>query len=55
MKKRLRRKYEKPQVTKVRLEAKVSVLAVCKSGTTASKPNVMGYCATPSDCWEIGS
>jgi hypothetical protein len=41
MKKRLKKKYERPTVTKVRLEAKVSVLGLCKrSDESAGGPVV---------------
>ncbi len=51
-----RKPYEKPRVTKVRLEAKVSVLAVCKSATALNQPNFTGgYCDNPSNCLEISS
>ncbi len=42
MKRKVRKRYEKPRVTKVRLEEKVSVLAACKSSVGAGPPDVSG-------------
>ena len=55
MKKRFRKTYEKPRVTKVRLEAKVSVLAVCKNTWVAAGANITAPCNDPTDCSEISS
>ena len=55
MKRKVRKKYEKPTVTKVGLEAKVSVLAVCKTAGQTGPPTYTGcvYIITP--CEEIAS
>jgi hypothetical protein len=41
MKKRLKKKYQKPIVTKVRLEAKVSVLGLCKRSDESASGQVV--------------
>jgi hypothetical protein len=38
MKKKVKKEYERPMVRKVRLDAKVSVLAVCKTSTGGAGP-----------------
>ena len=42
MKKKVKKKYEKPIVTKVRLEAKVSVLGICKTTSQLGPPVISG-------------
>lgn len=55
MKKGFRKTYEKPRVTKVRLEAKVSVLAVCKTTSVAGGANITVPCNDPTNCIEMSS
>jgi hypothetical protein len=55
MKGKVRKKYEKPTVTKVGLEARVSVLAVCKTTNQTGPPTYSGCVYVVTPCEEIGS
>lgn len=56
MKGKVKKKYKKPSVTKVRLEAKVSVLAVCKwVHASAGPPTYSGCIEIVLPCEEIYS
>jgi len=54
MKEKVKKKYEKPMVSKVRLEAKVSVLGACKNSLTVG-PFVGNYCDAFGQCNTLGS
>ena len=54
MRKKVKRKYEKPTVSKVRLEAKVSVLGACKNKLTIG-PFLGSFCDAFGQCNTLGS
>ena len=55
MKKKIKKKYEKPLVTKVRLETKISVLAVCKTTASSGPPVLSGCQFLGSPCQDLAS
>lgn len=55
MKRKVKKKYEKPMVTKVRLETKISVLAICKTGLQLGPPVYSGCESFGVPCSDIGS
>jgi len=55
MKKKIKKKYEKPLVTKVRLETKISVLAICKTTAAVGAPLYSGCQVLGSPCSDLGS
>jgi hypothetical protein len=55
MKRKVKKKYEKPTVTKVGLEAKVSVLGNCKTGSQTGPPDLSGCVLVITPCTTIGS
>ncbi len=55
MKKKIKKKYEKPVVTKVRLETKISVLAICKTTAAVGPPVYSGCSMFGSPCSDLGS
>ena len=55
MKRKIKKRYTKPQVTKIKLETKEAVLGICKTQTmTASQ---IGACSNPlvEGCYSAGS
>jgi len=53
MEKKAKKKYEKPTVTRIKLDAKCAVLGFCKiEGTTGSG---WSDCNAPAYCWSPGS
>jgi hypothetical protein len=54
MKRKVKKKYEKPMVTKVGLEAKISVLGLCKTTNQTGPPTISG-CVVGVPCSELGS
>jgi len=52
-----KKKYEKPEVTKIRLDAKCAVLSLCKTTNTIGSgyPAVFGCTSGGTDCSALGS
>lgn len=48
----LRRAYQKPRLTKVKLRPEEAVLGNCKAGTVSGP---LDTCTTPSACFDAGS
>lgn len=55
MKKKVRKKYERPMVRKIRLDAEVSVLAVCKTSHGGVGPTVNCDTILGDPCQSDGS
>ena len=55
MKKKIKKRYTKPQVTKIKLETKEAVLGICK--TLNLPQSGTGYCYSPLNpgCYSAGS
>jgi hypothetical protein len=53
MEKRVKKKYEKPTVTRINLDAKCAVLGFCK--TSGSVGPGWSDCNAPAYCWSPGS
>jgi hypothetical protein len=55
MDKKNKKKYVKPQVTRIKLDAKTAVLGFCKT-TSSAGPNPLNGCISPTPaCNTIGS
>lgn len=52
-KKKKKKRYEKPEVTKITLDAKCAVLGFCKTSSSTG-PGWSG-CNAPAYCWAPGS
>ena len=50
-----KKKYEKPEVTRITLDAKCAVLGFCKQVSTGSGPVSTGCAAGPTPCYARGS
>jgi hypothetical protein len=57
MKKKEKKEYEKPEVTKIKLDAKTAVLATCKNsgGAGGGRPGGVFHCLTVPACRDEGS
>jgi len=54
MEKKVKKKYEKPRVTRVSLDAKAVVLGFCKAESIGG-PGYLNHCNPPLGCKSIGS
>ena len=57
MKKKEKKEYEKPEVKKIKLDAKTAVLAVCKNsgGAGGGRPGGIFHCLSVPACRDDGS
>ncbi len=57
MEKKVKKKYEKPEVTRIKLDPKTAVLGVCKASGTAGggRPGGVFHCLTLPACRDDGS
>jgi hypothetical protein len=55
MRKKTKKRYTKPQVTKIKLETKEAVLGICKAEHPAFSGTGFCYNASNPGCYSIGS
>jgi hypothetical protein len=58
MEKKVKKKYEKPRITRISLDAKGAVLGFCKTeslGVRGPGQVLLNHCNPPAGCYTLGS